>query len=198
MEASDADGAVVGVGSGIECVDLPAQVDEGLQRPVVELLGDVAPLLLLSEDHLIGVGLEQVVPSGLGRHVLEDHLHPPVGSERSDEGGCRPEEDRLAVHVERNRCHPLLGVGVRVPPVVGRSHVEALTSPFRRDVLGQEFAEDHGGGLGADHVDQAASGGIRSAGGRRRHGTAERLASITNPSELTMRIGDQFDSKMSW
>ena len=68
-----------GVGAGIEGVDLAAQMDQGLQRPVVEFLGDVASLLFLSEHHLAGVGLDEVVPPGLGGHVLEDHLHPSVG-----------------------------------------------------------------------------------------------------------------------
>ena len=162
MEASAAVGSVVGVRAGIEGVDLSAQVDECLQGPVVELLCDVAPFLFLSEDHLVGVGLEQIVPSGFGSDVLEDDLHAPVGAQRPHEGDCRPEEDRLTVHVERNRRHPLLGLGVRVPTVVGGSHVETLSPSFGRYVIGQEFAEDDGRGFGADHIDQSSSGRARS------------------------------------
>ena len=45
----------------------------------MELLGDVATLLLLAEYDLARVGLHQVVASGLGGDVLEDDLHAPVG-----------------------------------------------------------------------------------------------------------------------
>ena len=63
----------------LDGIDLAAQVDQRLQRTVVELLGDVAALLLLAEHDLAGVGLHEVVATGLGGDVLEDDLHPPIG-----------------------------------------------------------------------------------------------------------------------
>ncbi len=53
-------------------------MDQGLDGPVVKLLGDVTPLLFLTEHDLGGVRLHQVVAPGLGGDVLEDDLHSPV------------------------------------------------------------------------------------------------------------------------
>ena len=87
-------------------VDLAAEVDEGLDRPVVELLGDVAAFFLLAEHDPGRVRLHQVVATGLGGDVLEDHLHSPVVRRPAHRGHCRSVEHRLSVDFEGNRLDP--------------------------------------------------------------------------------------------
>ena len=59
-------------------VDLAAEVDQALERSVVELLRDAPPLLLLTEDDVRREGLDEMTPPPLLGDVLEDDLHPAV------------------------------------------------------------------------------------------------------------------------
>ncbi len=62
----------------VDHVDLATQVDQILERAVVQFLGDSLPLLLLAEDDVGGEGLDQLALSSLLGHVLEHHLHPAI------------------------------------------------------------------------------------------------------------------------
>ncbi len=194
-----------------EGVDLPADVDQRLEWAVVQLLGDMASFLLLAQHHLTGIGLHQVVPSRLGRHVLEDHLHPPVGPGCSHEGRGRPVEDtppstskvsgrdRVLDVARRHADGPRPGRADRVGPRAG------LDSP----AVVEQAGEHHGGRIRTDHVDEPPpvrpgrpgrpGGAGRGSGGGPMANTsaAAAFAPTTRPSPSTTRIGERLDSNMS-
>ena len=86
-------------------------MDEGLHRSVVELLGDMATLLLLTRHHVGRVGLHQVVAPGFRGDVLEDDLHagPVVGAAQHGRG--RPVQDGLSLDFEGDRLHSIVLTG---------------------------------------------------------------------------------------
>ena len=95
---------------GVDLVDLAAQVDEGLQGPVVQLLRDVPALFLLAEYDSCRVGLHPVMASGLRRDVFEDDLQSLAALGRSQHGGCGPEQPVLVPDVEGDGLDPT-GIG---------------------------------------------------------------------------------------
>ena len=86
-----------------DLIDLPAQMNERLDRSIVELLGDVPSLLFLTEDDPSRVGFHEIPAAGLRGHVLEDDLHACLTVRLAENGRRRTEHHELSVDLTAYR-----------------------------------------------------------------------------------------------
>ncbi len=98
-----------GINLGFHCVDLPAKVDERLNRTVVEFLCQMSTLLLLTRNNASRIRLHQIVPASFSGHVLKYDLHPGPAHGPPQHGRRGPVQNGMPRALDGDRFHSLGG-----------------------------------------------------------------------------------------